>query len=84
MVAPLVSATDNFTYAAAPWVGYRQHGASILASLTPPRIRDGNGDLADDAHETGRRHWTLRVPWLLLAAILLAAALSGLLLFGAR
>jgi hypothetical protein len=47
--------------------------------------RDGNGDLADDAHETGRRHWTLRVPWLLLAAILLAAALSGLLLlFGAR
>ena len=26
---------------AAPWVGYRQHGASILASLTPQRIRDG-------------------------------------------
>lgn len=30
------------------------------------------------------RRWTQRVPWLLVAAILLAAALSGLLLFGAR
>lgn len=30
------------------------------------------------------RGWAPRVPWLLVAAILLAAALSGLLLFGAR
>ena len=30
------------------------------------------------------RHWSQRVPWLLVAAILLAAGLSGLLLFGAR
>lgn len=50
VVAPLVSATDNFTYAAAPWVGYRQHGASILASLTPPRIRDGLASIADLQH----------------------------------
>ena len=40
--------------------------------------------VVDDAPASGRRHWSLRVPWLLLAAILLAAALSGLLLFGAR
>lgn len=31
-----------------------------------------------------RKRWTQRIPWLLVAAILLAAALSGLLLFGAR
>ena len=30
------------------------------------------------------RGWAPRVPWLLVAAILLGAALSGLLLFGAR
>ena len=30
------------------------------------------------------RHWTQRVPWLLVAALLLAGGLSGLLLFGAR
>lgn len=41
VIAPLVAAADSFSYVAAPWVGYRQHGASILASLTPQRIRDG-------------------------------------------
>lgn len=41
VVAPLVAAVESFAYVAAPWVGYRQHGASILASLTPQRIRDG-------------------------------------------
>ena len=59
-------------------------GPPPAAVVPPPRLRDGNGDAADDAPASGRRHWTLRVPWLLLAAILLAAALSGLLLFGAR
>ena len=59
-------------------------GPPPAAAVPPPRLRDGNGDLADDVPDSGRRHWTLRVPWLLLAAILLAAALSGLLLFGAR
>lgn len=46
-VAPLVAAADSFTYVAAPWVGYRQHGASILASLTPQRIRDGLQSIAE-------------------------------------
>ncbi len=31
-----------------------------------------------------RKRWTQRMPWLLIAAVLLAAAISGLLLFGAR
>ena len=31
-----------------------------------------------------RRHWTQRIPWLLVAAVLLAGALSALLLFGTR
>ena len=30
------------------------------------------------------RHWTQRVPWLLVTALLLAAALGALLVFGAR
>ena len=62
----------------------RLQGPPPAAAVQPPRLRDAQGDATDDAPETGRRHWTLRVPWLLLAAILLAAALSGLLLFGAR
>jgi len=41
VIAPLVIAAGSFAHIAAPWVGYRQHGASILASLTPQRIRDG-------------------------------------------
>jgi pSer/pThr/pTyr-binding forkhead associated (FHA) protein len=59
-------------------------GPPPAAVVAPPRLRDGNDDAIDDMPESRRRHWTLRVPWLLLAAILLAAALSGLLPFGAR
>ena len=59
-------------------------GPPPASVIPPPRIRDGSGDIDDEMPEHGRRHWTLRVPWLLLAAVLLAAALSGLLLFGAR
>lgn len=58
-------------------------GPPPAAVVAPPRPRDNHAD-GDDAHDGGQRHWTLRVPWLLLAASLLAAALSGLLLFGAR
>ena len=59
-------------------------GPPPAAAVPPPRVRDDNGDIVDDAPASGRRHWSLRVPWLLLAAILLASALSGLLLFGER
>ena len=59
-------------------------GPPPAAVVPPPRVRDDNGDIVDDAPASGRRHWSLRVPWLLLAAILLASALSGLLLFGER
>lgn len=48
------------------------------------RLRAGFGDDPDAAPEPPRRSWAQRMPWLLVAAILLAAALSGLLLFGAR
>ncbi len=43
-------------------------------------VEDQNADATNVSH----RSWTRRVPWLLVAAILLAAALSVLLLFGAR
>jgi pSer/pThr/pTyr-binding forkhead associated (FHA) protein len=59
-------------------------GPPPAAAVPPPRARDGNGDAADEVPAGGRRHWTLRIPWLLLAAILLSAALSVLLLFGER
>lgn len=35
-------------------------------------------------HPPSRRHWTQHVPWLLVTALLLAASLSALLVFGAR
>ena len=59
-------------------------GPPPAAVVPPPRVRDGNGDGFDEAPVEGRRHWTLRIPWLLLAAILLSGALSVLLLFGER
>ncbi len=45
--------------------------------------------LAEEAADTtpappSRKPWSQRMPWLLIAALLLGAALSGLLLFGAR
>ena len=48
------------------------------------RLRQSFADDADEAPVAPRKSWLQRMPWLLLAAILLAAALSGLLLFGAR
>ncbi len=60
---------------------------------TPLRETTGNTAMhyhADDGHAAdeyaagSRRRGMGRIPWLLLAAILLAAALSGLLVFGAR
>lgn len=59
-------------------------GPPPAAVVPPPRVHDGIGDGFDDAGVERRRHWTLRIPWLLLAAILLSAALSVLLLFGER
>lgn len=60
---------------------------------TPLRATAGNaatqghpnhGDDAEEHARHSRRRGLGRLPWLLLAAILLAAALSGLLVFGAR
>ena len=48
------------------------------------RLRTSFADDADEAPTAPRKSWLRRMPWLLIAAILLAAALSGLLLFGAR
>jgi pSer/pThr/pTyr-binding forkhead associated (FHA) protein len=55
------------------------------ASVNPaPRPHAGFDDDLDQRPRSRRRTWLGRMPWLLFAAILLAAALSGLLLFGAR
>ena len=54
-------------------------GAASLA-----RLRTSFADDADEAPTAPRKSWLRRMPWLLIAAILLAAALAGLLLFGAR
>ena len=59
-------------------------GPPPASVVPPPRQREGNDDAGDDASIRRNRRWTLRVPWLLLAAALLATALSVLLLFGAR
>ena len=48
------------------------------------RMHPGYAEDFDDQPRSPRRRWLGRMPWLLMAAILLAAALSGLLLFGAR
>lgn len=48
------------------------------------RLRSAFAEDADDAPVPPRKSWLQRMPWLLVAAILLAAALSGLLLFGTR
>lgn len=48
------------------------------------RAFPGYNEDAEEYPSIPRRRWLGRMPWLLIAAILLAAALSGLLLFGAR
>lgn len=61
----------------------------VLEAPPPPdlptaaRLRAAFSEDADAPPQPPRRGWAQRVPWLLLAAILLAAALSALLLFGA-
>lgn len=55
-----------------------------LAGNSATRPQPGYNDEADEYPHDLRRSRFGRMPWLLLAAILLAAALSGLLLFGAR
>lgn len=54
-----------------------------VAGNTAMRSHPGYGDEAEEYPRNPRRNRLGRMPWLLLAAILLAAALSGLLLFGA-
>ena len=39
---------------------------------------------ADQPPDPAKPHWTRRVPWLLIAAVVLAGALFALLAFGAR
>ena len=51
---------------------------------SPGSARSGPSSEADAPPEPPRRRWTQGVPWLLLAALLLAAALTALLVFGAR
>jgi hypothetical protein len=48
------------------------------------RLRAAFAEDADEAPVAPRRSWRGRMPWLMISAILLAAALSGLLLFGIR
>ncbi|QDA55893.1 FHA domain-containing protein [Thermomonas aquatica] len=48
------------------------------------RLRAAFADDADELPAPPRKSWLQRMPWLLVAAILLAAALSALLLFGTR
>lgn len=48
------------------------------------RLRAAFAADADAAPLAPRKSWVQRMPWLLVAAILMAAALSALLLFGAR
>lgn len=52
-----------------------------LAASPPARHVAANGELPVAG---GRTHWTRRVPWLLIAALLLAGGLFALLAFGAR
>lgn len=68
-----------------------QHRFVVEGPPPPPagpspsaRLRQAFADDADAAPIAPRKTWLQRMPWLLVAAILLAAALSGLLLFGAR
>ena len=48
------------------------------------RLRAGHADDTDEAAIAPRKSWLQRMPWLLIAAVLLATALSALLLFGTR
>lgn len=48
------------------------------------RLRSAFAEEPDEVPVIPRKSWLQRMPWLLVAAILLAAALSALLLFGAR
>lgn len=48
------------------------------------RLRAAFAEDADELPTPPRKSWLQRMPWLLVAAILLAAALSALLLFGTR
>ncbi|MEO5963299.1 MAG: FHA domain-containing protein [Thermomonas sp.] len=57
---------------------------NVAAGHTAMRSPPAFGDALEEPPQRPQRTWLQRVPWLLLAAILLAAALSGLLLFGAR
>ena len=60
-------------------------GPPPVAGPSPDaHLRAAFADDADDAPLPPRKSWLQRMPWLLVAAILLAAGLSGLLLFGAR
>lgn len=50
----------------------------------PPAVRRGFAADADRPPDATRPHWTARVPWLLITAVLLAGALFALFAFGAR
>ena len=59
----------------------------VLEGPPPPltdAVRASPSTEADAPPQPPRRRWTQRVPWLLVAALLLAAALTALLVFGAR
>ncbi|MGV8943943.1 FHA domain-containing protein [Thermomonas sp.] len=61
-------------------------GTPLQASAGNSKMyaQPGFHDDADEFPHPPRRHWLGRMPWLLLAALLLGIALSGLLMFGAR
>ncbi len=56
----------------------------VAGPTSAARLRAAFADDADATPIARRRSWPGRMPWLLVAAVLLAAALSGLLLFGTR
>ena len=58
-----------------PW----QEASGEARELADDSGRDGNGEVVGPANKHSMRRW----PWLLLAALFLAAMLSALLLFGA-
>jgi hypothetical protein len=40
VIAPLCQAVRHWIHVRQPWIGYREHGGSIMAQMTPVKMRD--------------------------------------------
>lgn len=40
VIAPLLRGIESYFHVDAPWIGYRQHEASIMAAMSPAKLRD--------------------------------------------